>query len=272
MGHPVEGAGCGHQAWEDGWANGSPQRMPTLVVVPTSAVSSPTPAEASQVAPTSQVETAPDSYLAMYKAVLAGDYHALYIAADGQAEYTRHTRTYDIIERRKGTLDPAQVGKLFAQLDEQGFFDLKDEYPLSPGEEGEEVYYWVGARQGQRQKTVLAHERATPPELNAITMMLFDLLPGLPEEESPGVSLLALDGQLLPALRVEEGMPQLQLNEQSVTEVPPLEVALSRLASLVRVENPAQSQVVQLYPVEGNMIEVVFDGRLYVVLLLEREG
>jgi hypothetical protein len=249
----------------------APRPTPTLVAIPSLVLPSPTPNEASQAAPTSGVEIPPGSYIALYKAFLAGDYHAVCVTVDGQAEYTRHTRTYDVIARKQGTLGPAQVGKLFALLTDKGFFELEDEYRLSPADEGEEVYYWVGASEGQREKTVLAHERAMPPGLNEITMMLFDTVLELPDEQTPGTFLLALDYRLLPVLRVEEGMPRLELDDQRVTEVLPLEVALRRPGSLVRVENPAQSEVVQFYPAEGNMIEVVFNGRPFVVLLLKQE-
>jgi len=221
---------------------------------------------------------AQEPYIVLYKVVTAGDYHALRISGDGQAEYTNHSRVYAITTRKRGDLEPGQVAHLFALLTDKGFFDLEQEYQLQPPEGGEleiaveDVYYWVGAFDGQRENAVLSHEYARPLELQEITQALLDAVLQLPDECAYGqegdVFLLAVDYRIMPYLRREEGMPSLELDDQGVKEYPALEQALLHPCALVRVEDLAGSKVGQFFAPEIHMMEVMFSGRHFVVLLL----
>lgn len=219
-------------------------------------------------------EAGQESYIIMYKSIVAGDYYALRILASGQAEYTNHSRVYEITARKQGDLGPELAADLFSLLAAKGFFELEEEYQLPPPEEGapeediEDAYYWVATFDGQREKTVLSHEYARPPELQEITQALFDAVLQLPDEREEGAFLLALDYQLMPYLRREEGMPSLELDDQSVKGYPPLEKALHNPCSLVQIENLAESKVGQFFTPEIHMMEVMFSDKRFVVLLL----
>lgn len=211
------------------------------------------------------------SYIALYKVVTAGDYHAIHISGSGQAQYTNHSRTYEILTHKQDDLAPQVVTDLFALLVETGFFDLEEEYQLPPPSadepelDFEDIYYWVEVVNDQ-QKSVLSHELASPPELQAIIQKLFDVARQLPDVQEEGTFLLAVDYGLLPYLRQEAGMRSLELDAQGAKEYPPLEEALLSPGKLVPVED--SSIVGQFYGPETHMMEVVFENRQFVVLLL----
>lgn len=216
-------------------------------------------------------------YAALYKSVVAGDYHALRISDSGDAEYTNHSRTYAITTHRRGNLSPEQTRALFALLASKGFFTLEEEYSLPPPSEGdpledvEDVYYWVEGFDGQEENAVLTDEYASPAELDGIIRTLFDAVIQLPEVPVAGASLLAVDNRILPYLRVEEGMVRLELDEQNAEEYPSLQDALAASCSIVQIENQIGSKEMQLFTAETHMMEVSSGDRQFVVLLLHTE-
>ena len=136
----------------------------------------------------------------------------------------------------------------------------------------EDVYYWVGAFDGQQENAVLSHEYARPLELQEVIQALLDAALQLPDAYEYGQAgdafLLAVDYRIMPYLRREEGMPSLELDEQSVEEYPSLGKALHHPCALVRVESLAGSKVGQFFAPGVHMMEVTLSGRRFVVLLL----
>ena len=108
-------------------------------------------------------------YAAIFKAVAAGDYHALHISDDGQAEYTRYNRAHEVVARKQGRLSAGTITDLLANPATTGYFGLAKEYPRPNSRDKiEDVYYWAEVSDGDRAKSILAHEKTAPPELKEI--------------------------------------------------------------------------------------------------------
>jgi hypothetical protein len=214
--------------------------------------------------------------VALYKIFVAGDYYALHISASGQAEYTRHSRGYEILSHRKGDLGPEGAAGLLAQLEDQGFYELEGLYQPTPPGEGtpearyEDVYYWIRAFDGRRDKTILAHEYASPPQLQQVIRTLMDAGSALPEGNGEGTFLLGLGYETLPYLRREEGMASLLLDEENRQVYPALEQAARHPCSLVSLEEQPGLDPEQLFPSGTHMMEVMLSDEPFVILLLRR--
>jgi hypothetical protein len=248
-----------------------------VVPSPTTAgttILSPTLTGPSREIPSPQVPAG--SHIALYKIVQAGDYYALSVAATGQAEYTRHSRTYDILVRKKGNLDPEQVNGLFAELHDLGFFEMEDHYlPARPGEgtpeiKREEVYYWISALDGRPKKTILANEYVAPAELQQLIRILLDVGSALPDGSDEGAFLSAVGYQVLPYLRREEGMASLVLDQETRASYPLLELAVHQPCSLVSFEEQPGLDPEALFPSGTHMMEVMLSDERSLILLLQR--
>lgn len=246
-------------------ATPSPEAAPTMTPVPTL----PSPATET-LAP----GTTAESYIALYKIVVAGDYYAVHVAADGHAEYTRHSRSYEILERKEGNLGREGAAELCAQLRELGLYGLEASYPLEPAGEGtpeeeyEDVYYWIRVVDGEREKTILAHEAASPPELKQVIGTLMDTGSNLPEGDGAGRYLLAAGYDTLSYLRREEGMASLVLDERSRQMYPAVEMAVRGPCSLVSWQEQAGADAGQLFVPGTHMMEVMLSDERFIVLLL----
>ena len=216
-----------------------------------------------------------EPYIILYKNVLAGDYGVLRIVTSGHAEFTSYNRLNQITVRKRGDIGPEKVALLFQLLEEAGFFELENEYdiyPLAPDDTRvyEDLYYWVSVSdEGRPEKTVVAHEKARPPNLEEIIAVLLDILPQLPNSPMSGTFIIAGDYEILRHKRPAEGEPILRLDDESLGEYPTLKAALHNAFSLVQVEALEDTKLGGVLTDEVGSMEVMFRDKRFAVFLLK---
>jgi len=215
--------------------------------------------------------------IVLYKNVVAGDYGVLRILSSGQAEFTGYNGMNHILEHRQGDLGAEGVTRLFRLLEERGFFELEGEYDIYPQDPGdtkvyEDIYYWLKVSVEDRpERTVVAHEKARPPNLAEITTALLDVAGQLPESPVRGTFIIAGDAEILHHKRPVEGEPVLQLDDESVQQYPLLEQALRNPFSLVEGGALEDSRLGEVLTADTGSVEVIFAGKRFAVLLLKGE-
>jgi hypothetical protein len=215
--------------------------------------------------------------IVLYRNVVAGDYSVLRILSSGRAEFTGYNRLNQILERRQGDLRAEEAARLFQFLREGGFFDLDSEYdvyPQAPDDTKvyEDVYYWLKvSAEGQPEKTVVAHEKASPLNLAEITAAFLSVVPQLPEVPARGTFVIAGDAEMLHHKWGVEGEPVLQLDDESVRQYPLLEQALRNPFSLVEVGTLEGAEPREVLSDEAGPVEVIFAGKRFALLLLRGE-
>ncbi|MCK4303684.1 MAG: hypothetical protein KAY24_05540 [Candidatus Eisenbacteria sp.] len=213
----------------------------------------------------------------MYKNVVAGDYGVLRILTSGHTEFMSYNRLNQITVRKRGNIGPEKVARLFQLFEEQGFFELGNEYdiyPLAPDDTMvyEDIYYWVRvSAEGRPEKTVVAHEKTRPPNLEEIIAALIDILPQLPDSPVNGTFVIAGDYEILRHKRPAEGEPVLRLDDKSLGEYPILKTALHNAFSLIQVEALEDTKLERVLTDEVGSMEVMFRDKRFAVFLLKEQ-
>ncbi|MGH2543106.1 MAG: hypothetical protein ACRDIB_09925 [Ardenticatenaceae bacterium] len=249
-------------------APGSPATTPMATASSIPATAAPTSSPGSL--PTGEQ---PQSSIVLFRNVVAGDYGILLLLVDGQVEFTGWNRLNQITMRRQGDIGADEARRIFQLFDEIGFNGLESEYDIYPLPEDdttvyEDIYYLLQLNAGGEAKTVLAHEKALPPDLKGAVAPLLDLQEQLPEVPVQGSFLLAGEHAILGYKRFVQEEVILPLDEQEVDQYPLLQAALAHPFSLLPAENLATTKLGEVLSEAQSSVQISLGEQSYDVLLL----
>jgi hypothetical protein len=189
-----------------------------------------------------------DEYVALFTNVVAGDYAALRIAADGSAQLTRWNRSNVLTERKEGRLEPQRLAQLRRGLSGEDFRRLSgtyDVYPLPPGGTlaVEDVYYVLVHARASSTKVVVAHASVVPPSLRELLDTLRDASSALRDAPALGTFVMAGDHEVLGFKRFGAHGPTVTLTDEDLRAAPALARALSIPYSLQSLPGPATGKL-----------------------------
>jgi len=183
-------------------------------------------------------------YLALFQITVAGDYQSLRLSRDGQTEYTRFNRSYQILSHKKGIPTYPTAYDPLGSLLKIGFFEMPKDYPSPTSRSSaglqisrEDVYFWIESHQGKKINAVLAHEAALPKDLASLIGGLLQSVVNLPESGLSGIFLMAQDFRIYPHLRREKGMNSLDLGSGTAGKFPAIGTAFNQTGLLIPIKD-----------------------------------
>lgn len=214
-----------------------------------------------------------DSYVSLFRNVVAGDYRVLLVESSGQVELTEWNRLNQITSYKKGKISSDKTSEIFKLFFDQGFISMNVEYDLYPLPEDstlvyEDIYYVLKIQSDKLEKIVIAHEQVMPPNMQKIIAVLQMIEEQIQKTDALGNFLFAGDHQILGYKRFVSKDNFLSLTSDDLSKYSELRDALNRPFSLLPIKNLHETTLAGVLNVENNSLEVDLGGKHYDVLLL----
>ncbi len=224
--------------------------------------------------PNSTKDRPEDFSIVLYTNIVAGNYSVLHLSSSGESAFIKYGKVNQILTYKKGSISGERVKELYQSMIQKDFYLLESEYDIYPLPDDdtrvyEDIYYLIKVSNSDRADfTVVSHEKALPPNLEAIVNRINEIGQMLPEAPFKGTFLLAGDYEILRHKRPKKNEPSIQLTGSTIEEYPLLRESLQNPFLPINVKNFEGTRLSKVLSPNFGSIEVVWKDERFVVFLL----